>query len=1372
MLFPLRFDPSALQGPRAIQHPNRPDAFQQLVGDVLREEFGFRVSVSPTKGKDGAIDAFIDDRNDDSALANLPAPQIIECKDHDDSCKDFLDNINQGWYSVADKLQKQAALGWTGDFEPWRRVKSYVYCISSNIGKQANREKLQQKLTNFFFKELKESLRPPLLEEIRILDWSDLQDNFNRFPRIADKWIGLQLPKIKTHAEYCDSLTQFRRYLLEENFPFVAPETENLNAGPTNILIRLEQLVGKGGVLLKGIGGVGKTRTALEVAQLSDDKGWRVLHLLPGEPGLTVDDLSEVLFSGNEKTLLVLDYLDQMPKLDLGSIRRRILPEAAKRVMPLALLANLRPSSLRNPNTEREALFTEHILLQTSARQKARITEIALERIAPLAIAQLGHEKVHKLCGERPIIAMFIAEELQRRALNDTLGNTELIGMRNDDLSCWLHKRLIEDKLVVSDNGDGFLPAQPDPLLIAAAAMLATTPLTRDHMEEAGEKAFFATGGKDAQTVSRVLNQLLSLGWIEQRGIEFSAAHDVVADEVFNEVLWDRSSDQFREAVLDCCLTPALGRARTLGRYATALTRLQGSEKTETRNEAALNEKAGHWLSKHCAELGQMLATTEASESAYALGSIISTPGWATVCITDWSQLVAPWLNNHRLHPEARHLLYRGLKELPEGTAQELINTALDWLPHHLNSDTASYVLNPLLNRKETNEQNTERAIAFAMQWLDIYPLLPVTRYVLSALLARDDLGEHSIRTIDFTMLWLKKFHLDPDARFVLSALLARNDLGKDSSQAIKNAINWIEMFPLAPDANLVIARLLERKDLYSFSNRAIEFAINWFEKFSLMPETEFVLSALLAHNDLGKHSSRAIEFAINWLEKLPLVLDTQFVLHTLLASKDLGNFSNCAIEFAMHWLKKFPLVPEAGFVLPPLLARNDLGEHSSRAIGYAINWFEMFPLAPDVDFVIARLLERKDLGGFSNCIIEFAINWLQKLPLVPDTRYVLAPLLARVDLGERSSIAIEFAMHWLKKFPLVPEAGFVLAPLLVRNDLGARSSIAIEYAINWIEIFSLAPDTDFVIARLLERKDLDGFSIRAIEFAINWIEMFPLAHDADYVIARLLERKDLDGFSIRAIELTLSWLKVFLLHNQASFVFNPLLKRNELGNQSIQAINFAIQWLNHFSLDTKASFVLTPLLYRNDLGNYADQTITLAVKWVKNFLKTPKAQFVCKALLSRNDLEPSDRIQLQELLNKFYKSDKTYIDPEIAHELTDAALGKREKLNIQRLEEIVEILENAINTSRPVPAAFMLPGLLAIVQPLEEPELWKRIIELANQILKHPKFLSKNKAGLAKNVWYLVDMNAWPEKLAKPVLDELGLDRPSASNQPERSAT
>jgi len=134
MLFPPRFDPLSWRGPRAVFHrDNRADAFQQLVGDGLREGWGLRVSVAPTKGRDGAIDAFVEEGDGSAALADLTAPQIIECKDHDDQLPGVQANVRDGWSRVANKLTRQAGLGWPGAFQPWRRARSYVYCVSAAL---------------------------------------------------------------------------------------------------------------------------------------------------------------------------------------------------------------------------------------------------------------------------------------------------------------------------------------------------------------------------------------------------------------------------------------------------------------------------------------------------------------------------------------------------------------------------------------------------------------------------------------------------------------------------------------------------------------------------------------------------------------------------------------------------------------------------------------------------------------------------------------------------------------------------------------------------------------------------------------------------------------------------------------------------------------------------------------------------------------------------------------------------------------------------------------------------------------------------------------------------------------------------------------
>jgi hypothetical protein len=279
---------------------------------------------------------------------------------------------------VAKNLTRQAGLGWPGAFQPWRRTRSYVYCVSAVLANQQERDKLQSAIRTCF-EALPADQRPPI-EAIRILDWGDLRHWLDTLPRVADGWLGTSLPLVLSHGEYCASLTGFRRYLRPEVLPFIAPE-EGANTQPEAILSRLEALAGSGGVLLKGVGGVGKTRTALEVGHRAEAKGWRVLHALPGEPGVTVEEIGEVLLSGSAPTLLVFDYLDQMPNLDLGSLLGRLLPEAQRRGIRLALLANMRPAALRQGNGARETLFKKEnwLSLEPSAQQKLQINDSVLD---------------------------------------------------------------------------------------------------------------------------------------------------------------------------------------------------------------------------------------------------------------------------------------------------------------------------------------------------------------------------------------------------------------------------------------------------------------------------------------------------------------------------------------------------------------------------------------------------------------------------------------------------------------------------------------------------------------------------------------------------------------------------------------------------------------------------------------------------------------------------------------------------------------------------------------------------------------------------------------------------------------------------------
>ena len=1123
-----------------------------------------------------------------------------------------------------------------------------------------------------------------------------------------------------SHAEYCDSLTQFRRYLLPENLPFVEPAM-NSKAHPRAILSRLEALAGKSGVILKGVGGIGKTRTCLEVSRLANEKGWRVLHVLPGEPGVTVEDISVVLFTENTQTLLIFDYLDQMPKLDFGSIRRHLLPEAERRGLRVALLANLRPSSLHHPNAERSALFTDdnNILLQPSTDQKSNITTSALEHIAPLAVTQLGRERVSDLCGERPIIAMFIAEELQHRAQNNSLSIVNVAGFRNGDLLAWLSRRLIDDNLVVGKD----IFSQPEPYLIAAAAMLATAPLTRVSTEEVGRRAWQAAAKGSTETAKSVLDGLLSLGWLEERGLNLTAAHDVVADEILAQVIWDRSSDRLREAVLSYCLAPALDSARVFGRFATALTRQLGTETTENEAEVGLREKAGNWLRTHSIRLGQMLARADASESAYALGSIVSAPAWASVCIADWNKLVEPWLNTNGTQVEARHLLYRGLKELPAPMKPNLLLAAIHWLSNYKNLEAASYVVSPLLGRTDLGE-HTARAICLAMAWLEYFPLVPEARFVFNPLLGRTDLGEHTARAIELAMAWLEYFPLVQDAGFVFNPLLGCIDLGEHTARAIELAMAWLEHYPFVPEARFVFDPLLSRTDLGEHTACAIELAMAWLEYFPLVPEARFVFEPLLSRTDLGEHTARAIELAMAWLEHYPFVPEAQFVVDRLLERTDLGDHAPRVISISLTRIEQFPSDPEASFVFARLFARTDLGERTARAIEFAMEWLEHYQLAPNAEILVDRLLERTDLGEHAARVISISLTRIEQFPSDPEASFVFERLFARTDLGEHTARAIGLAMVWLEQYPLVPEVSFVLARLFGLPNLNAdQRSKCVVIALPHLRRIGSNLEASFLLKACLKDRELEREAAHNIEqFAIDWLKNNSAAEVADYIFNSLLHRSTLDDENWKEIsQIAIIWLRTHAKSDGHDFGFVALLKRPHLlEKQDLDWIKKEInQWL-----------------IRHPVG------------------------------IRHNKLQTAlNRLEMQGASGTVLK-DIGWIDRAVVDQFKLAVHNQAEMPNAEQIEQILASMEFAFNTSRPGPAAYPLPYMLVLVQRVDNIELRKKLITLAKQILHHPNFQSSNRAGLTQSVWQLVDNGAWPETLATPILDELELPRPVLNSQ------
>src|SRR5688572_6031658 len=172
--FPKNFDLQLLKGPRAQQFTRSEDAFQQLLGDALREMAGPYAHVSPTRGRDGSIDAFlVEGAILTGPFKDLPLPLIVECKTHEDAAKNLNRNILAQWSAMEKKLEAQALDGWKDLFEPWLSARGYAYCLAVEFPNETTRNDLTSAI-ELFFAALPNDCRPPI-ETIRVVDWGDLR---------------------------------------------------------------------------------------------------------------------------------------------------------------------------------------------------------------------------------------------------------------------------------------------------------------------------------------------------------------------------------------------------------------------------------------------------------------------------------------------------------------------------------------------------------------------------------------------------------------------------------------------------------------------------------------------------------------------------------------------------------------------------------------------------------------------------------------------------------------------------------------------------------------------------------------------------------------------------------------------------------------------------------------------------------------------------------------------------------------------------------------------------------------------------------------------------------------------------------------------
>lgn len=1303
--FPARFDCETFEGPHAARCRDDADRFQQLVAAAFQQTHGANASAATTQGPDGAIDVFVAGEGEDPF--RMPPPFVVECKHHSEEAKDLLDNLRSGWRQVEKRLTAAAGRAWDGRNAPWLRARGYLYCVSCRLPHQAARQDLEGRI-RAFFDSLPEENRPPI-EHVRVVDWQDLLGWLDGLPTLADRWLGVGLPLVVSHAEYGARLTGFSGFLSEDRLPFVAPPSDAA-FHPGRLLERLESRQASGGVLVTGAGGVGKTRTAFEVACRADAAGWRVLHVLPGEPGIDVERLAEAVLGGRGPTLLTFDYLEQMHRLDLRRLREEVMPESAKRGAPLALLASARSAWLEEDDARRDALF-ERVELMPLEAQREQIVEGIVTSAAPTALMRLGHDHLRAVCGQRPIVALLIASDLEWRARTDQLGTSESTPVRGGELAAWLHRRLAADHLRPQvDPARPLRSPKPDDDLLAVAAIAAAAPQRRSALVSAAATAYAALDepGGDPEGLVGLLERM---GWLEPQGYYVATGHDVVTDEILQSVLLPGAGGRAYGRGFETLAKVAASEARAFGRVASALQRLRGS----LGNEARTALDAG-WANAHrsaVAEIAATLSLGEPDAASFALGAALSSSPTRIPVLEAWSEVVGRFLETRGTELEARHLYYVGLFRLDRDSPAlaTLVRHALAWLEVHGGRPEAGFVLGPLLARPDLSlasdgtdpDTAAVALVSRCLTWLARHARSRNASFLLERLLLRQDLPQAAAEAAGYHGLaWLEAHGLQTEARFVLSPLFSRSDLSKAlTGRALKAGLDWLGRHGRSRDAVFVLDPLLGRSDVSESVRRASRSsALAWLETHHSWVGAGSIMARLVADHKLrGAVAARVIARSVVWLRTFIEELTAELVLSGLLKRPDLPSRARADVWRSLASMLEARDRATNTFLLRACLADRDIPEpFDPIVIRTAIAWLEDNPLDPEADYVFSRLLRRTTISAEDwRAVASLGFRWLSEYPEAPDRDHALNSLATRLDLvtaRERIEIATRFD-QWLAEQPeSVRERPYVTRSL---RRLLEREGLSPELVAKADPTRDLGDRLREIVAR--------GESIEddLLDKAVATLRVAAVDRPwgAAYLVAPLLalaSRRPAEDLEP-------------ILEASLALADDPRMEsRNLLG------LAHSLHRLNKSNAFAPGTF--QPILERLELANL----VVVAES-------------------------PSPRAAKDET------------QPESIRSWTQRLSGlvvAREEIDEADLTSAIGVLR-AATSARPWSAGYLVPPLLALASR-HSSEVLDATLEACEAVSRHPRMTSQNLLGLARALHRFREIEAFAPETFGLVFDRLGL--------------
>ncbi|MDN0200119.1 serine protease [Streptomyces sp. S.PNR 29] len=941
-------------------------------------------------------------------------------------------------------------------------------------------------------------------------------------------WNAARHDRVRTHADVVRGLLGRRSYLDQAHLPFVHPGMDH-PSHPDRLFGRLST-AGSRGVLLIGPAGSGKTRTSFEVAGRAHRAGWQALHVQP-DSAVTVEDVAaSVLSCERRRVLLVLDYLDACPQLDLRALAEVLLPEARRRGITLACLASVRPGSLRAVQLRGSAsAFDEVCLRDDWPHQSAVITQV-IQYAAPKAVRLWGGEALARLCGRRPITALLIARAIEEQDLA-RLPLPPAVSARPGELLDWLREGMRRDALAATTDPtpSPLHVTSPDTAQLAFAVAVAAGPQPRETVEQAVDTLLStANGSAGSLGGRRVVDTLISLGWLDETDGQLVVVHDVVTDELLLHALMPPPGWSVDENSAASVFSALMRHPRTFAVLTGHVRRLAADmeERGSTHRIAALERFCREWITAHAGPLGRLLANA-GHDGGQALLALVTSRPWHGFDHTVWERLVEPWLARAEADHIAQPFLTAALQSVDRAPTC-LVEAAVGWLLRRGEQTDTEHLLLALLDRPDLTPEAEDVAVDRTLAWVPSRPGWRHTPALMKRLLRMDHTDDRLGRVVEVVRDWLtphRSFGVAP----VVRAFLQREDVGAAARQEIVDRmLTWLRAaHRTGSDAGPELCALLEYDGLAE-SDRAelTRCALDWLEQQRSHPSAGRVLRNLLSKDGCPPDlRPRLVTFAQSWATGRAAGLPAQSgVLHALLTD----GSSPETVASLLHRLTEQPDAPSAPAMLHRLLLHYEhLGRDRMRvAVTLAFTWLDGHPEHEECSLVLGPLLSVPDL---SSAQLRHAVRLGTAALLArPDDHKLMAIMLSRLEglTAEQARTVADVSLEWLACHGGKAQRR-VLASFLTRPDLSVEQAhIGIDIALDRLSTETSAKGRA-MLSGVLRHPALDeDRRSRAVDCAVRWLREHGRLAKARLVIEDLLTlpalRPDQRGPAIRFAE---DWL-------------------------------------------------------------------------------------------------------------------------------------------------------------------------------------------------------------------------------------------------------